>query len=84
MKISGNQSAINEIVGLLDPNFNVWRMCHHCSNEADFFLMEKSYGEKLHMYEIEYDGNNILKCKSINGTHYAGDGSDNLLSGCVK
>ena len=89
MIISGNQTAIKEIVNLLDPNFDAARMCHKCHSSFgrtidDLKTHEEIYGLTYHVYDIEYDGARISKYKEINAAHYASDGSDNLFNGCVK
>lgn len=89
MFISGNQTAIKEIVNLLDPSFDASRMCRQCHSSfgrtiEDLKSYEEIYGLTYHIYDIEYDGNRISKCKEANGAHYASDGSGNLFNGCVK
>lgn len=89
MLISGNQTAIKEIINLLDPTFDASRMCHRCHFSfgrtiEDLKSYEETYGLTYHIYDIEYNGNRISKCKEANGAHYASDGSGNLLNGCVK
>lgn len=89
MFISGNQTAVKEIVMLLDPSFPAERMCHRCCSNLgwtidDLKLYERDYGPVYHIYDIEYDGHRIFKCKNVNGAHCACDGSNNLLNGCVK
>lgn len=89
MLISGNQTAIKEIVNLLDPSFNAEKMCHHCHSSfgktiEDLKSYEEVYGLTYHIYDIEYNGNRISKYKEINAAHYANDCSGNLLNGCVK
>lgn len=89
MKISGNQTAIKELVNLLDPNFDAEKMCHKCQfsfgmQVEDLKSYEENYGSTFHIYDIEYDGNHISKCKEMNQAHYASDGSGNLINGCVK
>lgn len=97
MKISGSQSAIAEILTLLDPTFlHPFRCrctnsganlekgllgCHYCECEYQPKLFEETFGPAFHSYEIEYDGTKITKC--------SGKGRDlgfssNILSGCVK
>lgn len=89
MIISGNQTAVKEIMNLLDSTFDVTKTCHWCYSNFgrpidDLKCYEKSHKLTFHIYDIEYDDNRILKCKGLNQAHYAGDGSDNLINGCVK
>lgn len=89
MFISGNQTAVKEIVNLLDSSFDASRMCHQCHSSFgrqidDLKSYEETFGSTYHAYDIEYDGHRISKCKKVNAAHYASDGSDNLFNGCVK
>lgn len=90
MLIAGNQTAIQEILILLDPMFDVSKTCHNCyvsfgrlQSINDVQYHEDNYGLIFHMYDIEYDGHRILKCKNVNQAHFASDGSDNLVNGCI-
>lgn len=97
MKISGNQSAIAEILTLLDPTFlhpfrcrcpytdmdleKRYMECHYCECLFEPKIKEEAYGSHFHSYDIEYDGEKITK--------YSGSGRDwgfsnNILSGCVR
>ena len=88
MLISGNQTAVKEIITLLDPDFLAERMCHRCNSnfgqQVNDMEHEEIYGLTYHVYDIEYDGYHISKCKDMNQAHFPIDGSDNLLNGCVK
>lgn len=90
MKISGNQTAVKEIMNLLDPSFLPPFVCR-CRNyhngmicQEQDLAFEEIYGLYFYIYEIEYDGNKILKCKELNAPRSAGSGKDNILNGCVR
>jgi hypothetical protein len=90
MKIYGNQTAVKEIMNLLDSSFIPPFMCR-CKDyhnamicEEQDFLFEEIYGLHFYMYEIEYNGSKILKCKPLNYPRNAGSGRDNILNGCVS
>lgn len=97
MLIYGNQTAIKEIMNLLDPLFVPSFMCrcygrqpsniyavdqglgrtHWCECLEQDFWFEENYRCYFHIYDVDYNGENILKCKELSS-------SDNLLTGCLK
>lgn len=90
MKISGNQTAIKEIMNLLDSSFVPPFMCR-CKDSHNAMICEEQdlsfeeiYGSYFYIYEVEYDGNKILKCIKLNSPRNAGSGKDNILNGCVR
>lgn len=77
MRISGNPTAIKEILHLLDPKFSYKLLCRWCH------LEDESFRQTFHEYLVEYDGENFGKIVNLNQAHYASDGSNNILCGCV-
>ena len=89
MKISGNQTAISEVMMLLDQKFVPPFACK-CNNNGDngTHLLscnyqnkdhENKYGCNFFEYEIEYDGINILSIKLLSKNYSNG----NILNGCI-
>lgn len=89
MKISGNQTAIKEVMGLLDPLFIPPFLCK-CSNRSQDSRThtltcrerdqwhEENYGCSFEVYNVDYDGVRIKNATLI--LKY----SDNILTGCVR
>lgn len=96
MKISGNQSAIIEILNLLDKNFPLpFELICLCSNSGMndenigchyltcFYygkLYEKEYGCSNYIYDIDYNGEKIKSANLL----YRGYINGNILDGCIK
>lgn len=87
MKISGNQTAIKEIMGLLDPSFIPPFLCKctygdsgtHtliCQERDQWF--EENYGCSFEVYNVYYDD---MRIKNATLVHKY---SDNILTGCVR
>ena len=87
MIVSGNQTAIAEVLHLLDKDFEPIFNCkcgdsagdtHQliCKYESKQF--EKNYGEVYQRYNIEYNNSKITKMSLLDS------GSKNILTGCVK
>ena len=87
MKISGNQTAIAEVLYLLDSEFEPPFSCK-CGNDFTHKLnckyqskdYERKYGCDHHVYDVSYDGRKI---NSITLLH-RGYSNGNLQDGCVK
>lgn len=90
-KISGNQTAIKEILNLLDPSYvppfmcrcfgqptivPTEESCHQCECPEQTKQYEEAYGSTYHQYEVELD-KHIIGCKLLQKE------SKNLLDGCV-
>jgi hypothetical protein len=87
MKISGNQTAIAEILYLLDSKFELpfackcgSDFCHKLNCKYQSRKYEEMYGCDHFVYDVFYDGDNI---KNITLLHHGYSGG-NLQSGCVK
>ncbi len=90
MKISGNQTALREIFILLDKSFKSPFECncvlvngsraHTLVCDFQDEWVEANYGCNYYVYEIEYDGEKILKATLLH-RDYA---NANILNGCVK
>ncbi len=92
MRISGNQTAIAEILTLLDKNFKHPFECGcnygRPSNDGTHFLTcgyrskehEQTWGCEHYIYDFNYDGNKISGLTLIH--HGWQDG--NILDGCVR
>ena len=87
MKISGNQTAIAEILYLLDSEFELPFSCK-CGSDSTHKLnchyqsikYEETYGCNHFVYDVSYDG------KKINSTTllHRGYSDGNLQDGCIK
>lgn len=91
MKISGNQSAIAEILTLLDKNFVHPFSCrclysgmtesnvgtHYLNCNKDF---EHIFGCNYYIYDVDYDGHKITKATLL----HHGYSNGNILDGTVK
>lgn len=86
MIVSGNQTAIAELLYLLDKNFKPIFNCT-CNNSGSTHQLickyqskqyENIYGETYQRYNIDYIDNKITKMSLLDS------GSKNILTGCVK
>lgn len=91
MKISGNQTAIAEILFLLDSKFIPPFVCHcnrsKCQTNTHVLTCEyqskereEIYGPHYYIYEVDYNGVRINSAKLL--YHSYPDG--NLLNGNVR
>lgn len=87
MKISGNQTAISEVIMLLDQKFVPPFACKCKNSDNNTHLLSCKYQDKDHEdkygcdffeYEIEYDGINILSIKLLSKNY------NNILNGCIR
>ena len=87
MIISGNQTAIAEIMQKLDKDFVPPFVCK-CGDKSTHKLicgyqdkqMEETFGCSYFEYEIDYDGEHIKSVKLL----YKGHSNGNILDGTVK
>jgi hypothetical protein len=86
MKISGNQTAIAEILTLLDKDFVHPFACqcpnskgaHYCECQYQSKSFEEYYGSCYHEYELSIHNGKIESCKLLH------KGSNNILTGCIR
>lgn len=89
MIVSGNQTAIAELLYLLDKDFKPIFNCKCGDNAEDTHQLickfqsktfEKNYGEVYQRYDIEYNNSN----SKVTKMSLLDSGSKNILTGCVK